>query len=324
MKLRSLCRWIAACAFALQASAAHAQAYPARHITVVLPLSAGSFIDVVARLIGAELSQRVGQPVVYDNKPGASGNIGAAQVAKAPPDGYTVLVAASNLAMAPSLTKSLPWDPASAFTPVALLFTAPMVLAIHADVPAKGLPELIELAKKQPGKLNYATPGIATPHHFGTELLQQVTGMKLTHVPYKGVGGAVTDLVGGQVQIGYLSLGNLLPHHKNGKVRIIATASDARLPQTPEVPTMRELGFQKGEITAWVGMFLPAGTPPEVTARLRREVAEVMKTPKVRAAMREQNAVEGTPGTAEHMAAEYAADLGRWPGIAARIGIKPE
>jgi tripartite-type tricarboxylate transporter receptor subunit TctC len=324
MKVLSLFSWITACAFALQAGAAHAQAYPSRHVTAVLPLSGGTSIDVVTRFIGTELSQRLGQPIVIENKPGASGNIGALQVAKAPADGYTILVAGNNLGIAPSVTKSLPWDPQKAFTPVAMLFTAPMVLAVNAKVPAKSLPELIALAQKQPTKLNYATPGAATPHNFGMELLKQVTGMQLTNIPYKGTGGAITDLVGGQVEIGYFSLGNLLPYHKTGRVRIIATSSESRLPQTPEVPTLRELGFQKGEINSWIGMFVPTGTPADIVARLRREVAQVMKMPKVRAMLLEQNVAQALPGTAEHMASEYTTDLERWPKVAAQAGIVAE
>lgn len=311
-------------ALALTGPAAQAQSYPDRPVTLVLPVTAGSSIDVVTRLVAAELARRLGQTVVVDNKPGAGGNIGTAAVAKAPADGYTLLVTTSSLGMVPALFKSLPWDPNTAFTPIAALFSGAMSVAVGAHVPATNLQELAALARKEPGRLTYATPGNGTPHHFGTALLMQAAGIDLLHVPYKGTGPALVDLMGGRVDVAYFSLGNLLAHHRSGKVRILATSTDARLPQVPEVPTLREAGLRNAEINVWAGMFAPAGTPSAVAERLRREMAEVMRSPQIRATLEAQNVAPMLPGTAEQLDAEYRADLARWPAVAARIGVKAE
>jgi len=311
-------------AFAGVAQAQQAGTYPTRPITLIVPVTAGSSIDVVSRAIGSELSKRLGQPVVVDNKPGASGNIGAAIVAKAAPDGYTLMITTSSLGMVPTLMKTLPWDPRTAFTPVAGLFSGAMSLAVGNHVPAKNIEELVALAKKEPGKLTYASPGPGTPHHFGTELLQQNTGTKMLHVPYKGTGGAIVDLIAGRIDVAYFSAGNLLSHHKAGKVRILATSTDARLEQASDIPTMRELGYRNSELNVWAGMFAPAGTPAAIVSRLSRELSEVMKSAPVKAIMEAQTVAPIVPGTAEHLAAEYKADLDRWPGVAARAGISAE
>lgn len=313
----------AACAMLL-AGAVHAQDYPSRPVTLVVPVTAGSSIDGVSRLIGTELSKRLGQAVVVDNKPGASGNIGAALVAKAPADGHTLMITTSSLAMAPSLAKSLPWDPRTAFTPIAALFSGAMSVAVGAHVPVQNMQQLVALAKSRPGQLTYATPGNATPHHFGTHLLMQATGTELMHVPFKGTGPAITELMAGRIDVAYFSLGNLLEHHRSGKVRILATSTDRRLAQLPEVPTLRELGLQSAEINVWAGLFAPAGTPGPVVDRLRREMAEVMKNPQVKALLDAQNVVQMLPGTADQLASEYKADLERWPAVTQRMGIKAE
>jgi tripartite-type tricarboxylate transporter receptor subunit TctC len=312
-------------AAALAAGLAQAQGYPNRPITVVVPVTAGSSIDVASRAIANELGKRLGQPTVIDNRAGASGNIGAAFVAKAPPDGYTLLITSSNLGMAPALMKALPWDPQTAFTPVAQLFTGAMSIAVGPHVPVKTLPEFLEYAKKQPaGKLNYATPGNGTPHHFGTYLFTQASGVQMTHVPYKGTGPAIVDLLGGRIEFAYFSLGNLLEHHKLGRLKVLATSTAQRLPQVPDVPTLRELGLKDGEVDAWVGMFAPGGTPASVLDRLKREMPEVMKSAAVRTALEAQSFIPAQPGTAEQLAADYKTDLERWPAVVNRMGMKLE
>lgn len=303
---------------------AQAQAYPNRPIKIIVPFTPGGGNDVYARAVGQKLSERLGQPVVVDNKPGASGNIGAALVAKAPPDGHTLMITTSSLAMAPSLTKNLPWDPRTAFTPIAALFSGAMSVAVGAHVPVQTMQQLVALAKTRPGQLTYGTPGNATPHHFGTHLLMQATGTELMHVPFKGTGPAITELMAGRIDVAYFSLGNLLEHHKSGKVRILATSTDRRLPQLPDVPTLRELGLQNAEINVWAGLFAPAGTPAPVVERLRREMGEVMKNPQIKSMFDAQNVVQMLPGTAEQLANEYKADLERWPAVTQRMGIKAE
>lgn len=324
MKLAILLRGLA-CALSLAAAGtAAAQDYPSRPVTIVLPVTAGSSIDTVTRSVAEVLAKKLGQPIVIDNKPGAGGNLGAASVARATPDGYTLLVTTSNLAMTPSLVKNVQWNPRTAFAPVAAMFSGAMSVAVGAHMPVSTIAELVAHAKQHPGKLTYATPGNGSPHHFGTELLMSATGMQLLHVPYRGTGPAIVDLMGERIDVAYFSLGNLLEHHRAGKLKILATSTDQRLPQTPDVPTLRELGLKSAEINVWAGMFAPAGTPPAIVKRLSEEVRAALKTPQVRAVMEAQYVVPMTPGTAQHLAAEYAADLDKWPGVAARIGIKAD
>jgi len=320
----TLIHWVAAAALSACATLAQAQAWPNRPITIILPVTAGSSIDVVSRTIGNELGKRLGQAVIFDNKVGASGNIGVAAAAKAAPDGYTILISSGNITMAPALTANLPWDPRKSFAPVAMLFAGVMSLAINPDVPARTLPEFIAYMQKNPGVLNYATPGLGSPHHFGTELLMQTTNTKMVHVPYKGTGPAIIDLIGGRVQFGYFSMGNLIEHQKSGKLRVLATSWETRLPQAPDVPTLRELGLKEADITGWAGMFAPAGMPPDILARLRREVAEVLKMPTIQTMMAQQAVMPINPGTAEQLQEIYAGELDRWPTVAAKAGIKPE
>ena len=306
------------------ASAARAQAWPNKPVTVVVPLSAGSAIDVIARHVGSELGKRLGQSVIIDNRVGASGNIGAAFVAKAPADGYTLLITTSSFAMAPAVTANLPWDPRKSFAPIAQMWTAALVWGVNPSLPVKSMAELIDYAAKHPGELNYGTPGTGSLHHFATELVVQQTGMKVVHVPYKGLAQVVVDLIGGRVQIGYMSTGNLLEPHRAGKVRILATSSEQRLPQLPEVPTLRELGLKDAEVNGWVAMFAPAGTPNDVLARLRREVPEIMKLPATQTVLANNGSLPLLPGTAEQLARDYGNELDLWPRVAARAGIKAE
>ena len=303
---------------------AHAQAWPNKPVTIILPVTAGSSIDVVSRAIGTELGKRLGQPMIFDNRAGASGNIGVAAAANAAADGYTLLISSGNITMAPTLTAKLPWDPKKSFTPIAGLFAGVMSLAINPEIPAKTVQEFIAYAQKNPGKLNYATPGAGAPHHFGTELFMQATNTKMVHVPYKGTGPAIIDLIGGRVQFGYFSMGNVLEHHKAGKLRIIATSWDTRLPQAPDVPTLKELGLKAADIVGWAGMFVPAAVPGEIVARLRREMAEVMKSPGIQTMLTQQAVMPILPGTAEQLQETYNAELDLWPRVAAKAGIKAE
>ena len=321
-----LSRLLRACALpALLAAVgtAYAQAWPSRPITIILPVTAGSSIDVVSRAIGTELGKRLGQPMVFDNKAGASGNIGVAAAAKAAPDGNTILISSGNITMAPSLTANLPWDARKSFVPIAGLFAGVMSIAINPEVPARTLPEFIEYVRKNPGQLNYATPGAGAPHHFGTELLMQATNTQMVHVPYKGTGPAIIDLIGGRVQFGYFSLGNLLEHQKSGKLRVLAVSWDVRLSQAPDVPTLKELGLGTADIVGWAAMFVPAGVPTDIVSRLRRETAEVMRTPAIQT-MLQQQAVQPMPTDAGQLADLYGKELDLWPRVAAKAGIKAE
>ena len=317
-------RSLAALAVLTAAQFAQAQAWPSKPITVIVPVTAGSSIDVVSRAIGAELGKRLGQSMVFDNRAGASGNIGVAAAAKAVPDGYTLLVSSGNITMAPSLTANLPWDPRKTFVPIAGLFAGVMSLVVNPEVPAKSLPEFIAYVQKNPGKVNYATPGAGAPHHFGAELLMQATGSQMVHVPYKGTGPAIVDLVGGRVQFAYFSLGNVIEHHKSGKLRLLAVSWDSRLPQVPEVPTLKELGLGSADIVGWAGMFAPAAVPADILARLRREMAEVMKSPAVQQMLQQQAVLPLPQASAEALQELVNRELDLWPKVAAKAGIKAE
>ncbi len=324
MPTPNLIRSLAALAALSAAQFAQAQSWPSKPITVIVPVTAGSSIDVVSRAIGAELGKRLGQSMVFDNRAGASGNIGVAAAAKAVPDGYTLLVSSGNITMAPSLTANLPWDPRKTFVPIAGLFAGVMSLVINPEVPARSLPEFIAYVQKNPGKVNYATPGAGAPHHFGAELLMQATGSQMVHVPYKGTGPAIVDLVGGRVQFAYFSLGNVIEHHKSGKLRLLAVSWDSRLPQVPEVPTLKELGLGSADIVGWAGMFAPAAVPADILARLRREVAEVMKSPAIQQMLQQQAVLPLPQASAEALQELVNRELDLWPKVAAKAGIKAE
>jgi tripartite-type tricarboxylate transporter receptor subunit TctC len=256
-------------ALTLAAGLAHAQGFPNRPVTLVVPVAPGGILDTVARMLANDMGKLLGQPVVVDNKPGASGNIGAAHVAKSPPDGYTLLVGYSMFHVGnPTMFSNLSWDPVRDFSSVAMVAVSPHVIAVHPSVPAKTLRELVDLAKKEPGKLNYGTPGSGSVPHVGMELFKQQAGIDIVHVPYKGSGPMMLDVVGGSVQSTIATPPSILGHVQSGKVRALAVAARARHPLMPDVPTSAEAGYPKFELEAWVALFAPAGTPRDVVARL--------------------------------------------------------
>ena len=272
-------RLLAAC-MALLSPGAWAQAFPNKSITLVVPVAPGGILDTVARMISPAMSRSLGQPVVVDNKPGASGNIGAALVAKAPPDGYTLLVGYSMFHVGnPSMFKDLQWDPLKSFASVGMLVVSPHVLAVHPAVPARDLKELVALAKAQPGKLNYASPGSGSVPHVGMELFKQQTGADFTHVPYKGAGPAMQDVIAGNVQVTVATPPSLLGFVQSGWMRALAGAAKERHPQLPDVPTAAEAGFPGFELEAWVALFAPSGTPPEAISRLTAAAKDALASP---------------------------------------------
>ena len=264
-------------------AAAQAPRFPTKPVTLVVPVAPGGILDTVARMLAADMSKQLdGQPVVVDNKPGASGNIGAAHVAKSAPDGYTLLVGYSMFHVGnPAMFKELAWDPLRDFSSVAMVAVSPHVVAVHPSVPANTLKELVDLARKQPGKLNYASPGSGSVPHVGMELFKQQTGLDIVHVPYKGAGPMMQDVVGGAVQVTIATPPSILGHAQSGRVRALAVAAKTRHPQLPNVPTTAEAGFPKFELEAWVALFAPAGTPPEVIAKLTAAVQESLRSPAV-------------------------------------------
>jgi tripartite-type tricarboxylate transporter receptor subunit TctC len=275
----------AAFALAVAAFAAPviAQPFPARPITIVIGYTPGAVSDLVARTIGEGLHQAWGQPVIVDNRPGSSGNIGAAFVARAPADGYTLMVGTdATMASNVHLFKQVGFDPVKDFAPVTLAGANIVCLAVNADLPVKSVAELIAYAKTHPGKLSFGSSGVGSPHHLAGELLRQMAGIEITHVPYKGGGPAMNDVLGGHIPMAFLSLSAVVPHINTNRVRILAVVEKSRYAAMPEVPTIAETvpGF---EMSSWIGVFAPAGTPSEIVARLNDGMVKVLTTESVKA-----------------------------------------
>jgi tripartite-type tricarboxylate transporter receptor subunit TctC len=257
--------------------------FPDRPITIVVPSSPGGTTDFTARLIAEPLSRALGQPVVVDNKAGASGNIGNQSVAKAKPDGYTLLLAYSGYQVGnPHLFKKAGWDPIKDFAPVAMLTRAPQVLAARNNLPANNLRELIAYAKNNPDKLNYASSGNGSIQHIAGELFKQMTGTEIQHIPYKGAGPAVQDLLGGQVDLFFTTPASVIGHIKAEKLKGLAVTSNTRLASLPQVPTVRESDLKEFTLDSWFALYAPAGTPSEVVQLINNEVAKIMATADVK------------------------------------------
>lgn len=254
--------------------------FPSRPITLVVPTAPGGSTDFTARLIAEPLSRALGQPVVVDNRAGASGNIGNALVARAKPDGYTLLVSYSGYQVGnPHLFKKSGWDPIKDFAPVAMLTRAPQVVAASMNVPSNSLGELIAYAKANPGKVNYASSGNGSIQHIAGELFKQLTGTFITHIPYRGSGPAVQDLLGGQVELHITTPASVVSHIKAGKLKGLAVTSAERLSALPQVPTANEAGLKGFALDSWFALYAPAGTPPEIVAQLNAEIAKILASP---------------------------------------------
>ena len=268
---------IAALAFA---ATVQAQNYPTRAIKIIVPYAPGGLPDTMTRLVGGKLAEPLGQPIVVENMGGAGGINGVAEVVKATPDGYTLLVAdVGQVAINPHLFSKLPYQPLKDLAPVSLIGTSPLYLVAHPSVPVKSLKELVALAKKEPGKLNYGSSGIGSIHHLATEALKAGFGIDLVHVPYKGTGQSVPALLGGQVALLYSALPSIAGQLKDGKVKMLAISSAKRSPHTPDVPTVAENGIPGYDFVAEIGLLAPAATPREVIQRLAGEMAKVAKQP---------------------------------------------
>ena len=305
------------------ALAAHGQAYPARPIRMVVPFSPGGPNDIIARLIGNRLAEALGQQVVIDNRPGGGGNIGTDTVAKAPADGYTLLSAGpGSLIMNPVLMK-VPYDTARDFAPVSLMAHAPNVLVVHPSVPANSVKELIALARAQPGRLNYASSGPGSSAHVAVALFASMAHIDITHVPYRGTGPGVNDLVGGQVQLAIVGIPPVLPHIKQGRLRALGVTGKTRSAELPDVPTVDEAGVPGYVVNLWYGLLAPAGTPPAIVTRLASEVTRIVRAPEMREKLAAAGAEPGG-GTPEHYAAVIRADTVLWTRVIREAGIKGE
>ena len=258
---------------------AQAQPYPSRTITLVVPVPPGGFLDFMARVISPPMSKTFGQPVVIDNKPGASGNIASTIVAKAKPDGHTLLVGYSMFHTGnPTMFANLDWDPIRDFAPVAMLSTSPHIVAVHPTLPVTSLRELVEYARANPGKVNYATPGNGSVAHVGVELFKQMTKIDLTHIPYKGSSIMMQDVLSGRVQMTVAAPTSVAQHIQTGRLRGLAMAAKKRSPLLPNLPTSEEAGYKGFELEAWSAIFAPAGTPPDAVKRLSDTLGEILAT----------------------------------------------
>ena len=308
----------------LASEVARAQTYPNRPIRFVVPFAAGAgVLDIMARLVGSHLATALGQQVVIDNRPGAGGIVGAEVVAKAEPDGYTLLMGNTALVVSPYLYAKLPFNPRTDFVPVGMVNSAPLLLVVNPSVPVQSVQELIAYAKARPGQLNYGSGGVGTTPYLATELLKSMTRIQAVHVPYKGGAPALADLVAGQLTFMIENVPGTLPLVKSGKLRALAISSVHRSPLVPDLPTIAEAGVPGYEMVGWNGIFVAKGTSPEIVARLAGELAKVLGLAEVKQRMATLGAEPGND-TPQSFAAFTAAEQARWGKIIEERGIRPE
>lgn len=299
-----------------------AQGYPARPITMIVPFSPGGPGDILGRIIAPPLSSRLGQPIVVDDRPGAGSTIGAEAVAKSPPDGYTLLLgSAATYAVAPNVYPRLGYNPDTSFAHIGLVAQAPFLLVVHPSVQATTLKELIDLAKSKPNQINYGSTGNGTLVHLAGEIFKSLAGIELVHVPYKGVAGAVTDLVAGRVQLMFEQPSAFLPHIQAGKLRPIALSSPDRFEGLPNVPTMKEAGLPEYDVTAWLGLAAARDTPAPIVKRLNAELQAVLADAKVREALARQG-LKPAGGSPEQFAAFIRSQNGKFARAVKASGTK--
>jgi tripartite-type tricarboxylate transporter receptor subunit TctC len=314
---------LALCAWPALAQAQSAP-WPSKAIRFVVPFAPGGTSEIVARSVAAELTKQLGQSVYVENKPGGAGVTAMQDVAKAAPDGHTIILThVGTLAVNPYMLKSQPYDVNKDFVPVTLLAKVPNVFVIHPDVPAKNFKEFVDYAKANPGKLNYGSAGNASAGHLAMEYLKLVTGMYITHIPYRGTGPQLTDLLAGRTQASSAGMPALGAHIRSGKLRAIAVGTQQRIAAMPDVPTVAELGFKDFETSQWYGIHVPAGTPPEIVKRLQEESLKALKSSAVTERFATDNAVGGGGPSSEY-AAFIKNEQRIWSDIVKRAGIKPD
>ena len=317
MKLKRLLA-VVLCAAATQV----AQGYPAKPVKVIIPYPPGGGNDTLGRLFAAKLSERTGQQFVVENRPGAGAMIGTEAAARSPADGYTILLSSiATHALSPNLYAKVAYDPVKDFAPVTLLGIAPTVLVVTSDLPAKDLPELVAAAKAKPGSLAYASGGNGTPPHINGEVFKSVAGVDLLHVPYKGGGPALVDLMAGRVQVMLDTAASAMPHVRSGKLRALAITGAKRSPEYPDLPTFAEAGMPQYDTNAWYSIHAPAGTPPEVVRRLNGELVVILKDPDVLARFK-QLSTEPVGNTPEEFGAFVRTELDKYARIIKGAGIR--
>jgi tripartite-type tricarboxylate transporter receptor subunit TctC len=308
----------------LYTAGATAQAWPAKPIRLMVPFPPGGSTDIVARIVAQKLAERLGQPVVIENRGGAGGTLGTAMVAKAAPDGYTLGVASTSThVVAPGVYAKLDYDPVKDFAPVGLMAVSPYLLTVNPALPAKSLKELVALAKARPGKLNYASAGVGSTTHLAMEMLKHASGTFMLHIPYNGNGPAGTALIGGQVEVLFGSLPSLLAHAKSGRARALAVGTPKRSPSLPDVPTVAESGYPGFDASLWLAIMAPAGTPQPIIERLNKEIVSLVAAADTREAF-DKAGTEPLTGTPADLAAMIRDGVPKYAQIIKTAGVKAE
>jgi tripartite-type tricarboxylate transporter receptor subunit TctC len=305
------------------AAPAYAQKYPTAPIHFIVPFTPGTGMDTIARTVGQKMTERLKEPVVVENKPGASGNIGTAEVSRAKPDGHTLLVSANTILMAANLYKSVPYDPINDFAPISLSAWGTLLLAANPKTNINSVQELIQQAKAKPGKINYGSPGVGTPHHMAMELFKDLTGTDLTHVPYKGSAGAVTDLLSGEINVMFVPIHVAMPYVKSGKLKALAVGSAKRHPTAPDLATLQELGIKGAEVDMWYAFLAPKSTPPDVIAKLNSELRAILDMPDVKATF-DKVGLQAASSSPDELRSLMQKDYKRWAEVIDKRNIRAE
>jgi tripartite-type tricarboxylate transporter receptor subunit TctC len=323
--MRRLSGVAASCAVLLVAAIGQsaAQTYPARPVRVIVPYAAGGGVDVMARLIAPRLGERLGQQVIIDNRPGATGNIGAELASHAPPDGYTVLMAGASIAINVSLYRKLAYDLLKDFTAVTTVAVSPNIVLVHPSLPARSIMELITLARARPGQLNYASGGSGSTLHLTAELFKTMTGVNLTHVPYKGTGPALIAVISGEAAITMPPLAGTLSHVESGRLRALAVTSTTRVKLVPQLPTVAEAGVAGFESGQWYGVFVPVATPVDVVTKLQAEIARVVRIPEVNDQITQQGSI-ATGEASDQFGAYLRQEIAKWAKVVKASGARVE
>ena len=322
MKILLATALAAAALLALAAPLAAAQGYPTKSIKIIVPFGPGGFTDVAARILQKELGPALGQSIVIENKPGAGSTIGTAEVANARPDGYTLLMISTTHVISPHMYRDkLPFDPMKSFTPVMKLAEGPYVLAVHPSLPANTVAELVALAKKEPGKIDYASSGNGSAQHLVGALFVSMTGAQLNHVPYKGSNQAMNDVIAGQVKVTFAGVPNVLPNLAGGKLKALGVSTAKRYAEMPDVPTIEEAGVKGFDATVWLGLLAPAGTPRDVVQKINAAVSKALNTPESRKLMASAGVDVSITDSAE-FGRLLQAELDRWGKVVRETGAK--
>lgn len=320
-----LIRTALAVACATAAVAGHAQdaaSYPNKPVKIIVPFAPGGGSDFMGRLLAKQLSEKLGQPFIVENKPGAGGNLGAEIAVKSPADGYTLMLTAASYTVNPYVYK-VPFDSLKDITPIAQLARGPFIIAVTPSLPAKSLKELVDLAKKQPGKLSYASAGSGSITHVASEYFMDQAGIDVVHVPYKGTSPALTDTIAGNTQIVFGTVASTIPHVKGGKLRALAVSTSKRLAALPDVPTAMELGYKDYQVVNWHGLIGPKGMSADIVAKLNKAVNETMGAKSMEANL-ESDGLTASPGSAADFGAQLASESARWGAIVKKRNIKAE